>query len=111
MANSKGASGVALRNGSGNFLVAATHFYPSLCDATMAEALVCLQAVQLASELGVSKVILETDSLEVQKMVADVEVNRSMYGAIVQGFKHWLSYFQDFRFKWIRRLANMTAHT
>uniref|UniRef100_A0A0D3HUH3 AAA+ ATPase domain-containing protein n=1 Tax=Oryza barthii TaxID=65489 RepID=A0A0D3HUH3_9ORYZ len=60
VANSKGASGVALRNGSGNFLVAATHFYPSLCDATMAEALVCLQAVQLASELGVSKLLIMT---------------------------------------------------
>jgi ribonuclease HI len=100
VANSKGTLGVVLRNESGDFLGPAAHFYPSMCDATMAEALACLQAVQLASELGVSKVILETDSLEVQKMVADEEVNRSMYEAIVQGFKHWLSLFQDFRIKW-----------
>jgi ribonuclease HI len=56
-----GGGGVVLRHHHGDFVVGASHFFPSSCDVEQAELLACRRAVELAAEVGASKLVLKSD--------------------------------------------------
>lgn len=85
--------GVVIRNDSGVFMAAVAQYHPRVKDATRAEFLACSRAANLAGELVLSELIIETNSLEVMGMLAQKEVNRSNYGSLVQDLKMKLSPF------------------
>jgi hypothetical protein len=52
-----GGGGVVIRNHHGEFVAGAGQFFPAVADAERVELLACRRAVQLALEMGISKLI------------------------------------------------------
>lgn len=77
----------------GVFLGGACHFFPIAGDSVHAELLACRRGVQLALEVGVQKIILETDNQGVAQSLAQQEIDRSRFAPLVKemrdrSFKH-----------------------
>ena len=58
-----------------------------LLNAFQAEAIACLQGVQAACNLGIGRLILETDALKVKQALSTEEIDLSVAGGIVQELK------------------------
>ncbi|CAN6570698.1 unnamed protein product [Malus baccata var. baccata] len=77
----------------------------------VAEALAILRGCELGIFLGFNSVIIESDSLESISCLRDVLANGSWetFPALIKSKKLGES-FQDYRWSWIPRLANMAAN-
>lgn len=105
-----GGGGVVLRDHHGNFVAAACHFFPSVSGPELAELLACRRAAELAIEMGSLKVVLETDNKGIAQGLANDNLNRSVYGPLIEEIKGLLQSRHDFKVKWVRRSANVVAH-
>lgn len=105
-----GGGGAILRDHHGSFVAGACHFFLSISDPEQAELLACRRAVQVASELGVRKLMLETDSQTVAYMLRDRELNRSVHGMLVEEIKMMLELMDGHMVMWARRSTNKAAH-
>lgn len=105
-----GGGGAVLRDHHGNFVAAACHFFPSVSDPELAELLACRRAAGLAIEMGSLKVVLETDNKGIAQRLASDDLNRSVYGPLIEEIKGLLQSRHDFKVKWVRRSANVVAH-
>lgn len=106
----KGGGGVIIRGDQGDFRAAACTFIDGRVDAEMAELMACRRAVQLAHEINVQRLHLETDSLGVASMLADPNKNLSVSGPCVEEIKQMMHGFSERKVSWVRRLANSAAH-
>lgn len=80
-------SGAVLRDHHGVFLEGTSHFPPGITDPERAELLACRRALQLATDFGVQKLILEMDSqTTVRKITMDM-TGLSANGPIVHEVK------------------------
>uniref|UniRef100_A0A0D9XF72 RNase H type-1 domain-containing protein n=1 Tax=Leersia perrieri TaxID=77586 RepID=A0A0D9XF72_9ORYZ len=77
---------------------------------THAKIVACGTAVEMAVQMGTSRIILETDALEVVQMVKLEGINRSMYGIAIQDLKYNLQGLDEGQAVWVRRFANKVAH-
>jgi hypothetical protein len=82
--------------------------FPRVTDPERAELLVCHHAVNLAKELGLMKIALETDCTVVVAKLRDK--NRSIHGTLVEEIKASLGELDDFRVLHVRRSGNLVAH-
>uniref|UniRef100_A0A0D9XBY8 RNase H type-1 domain-containing protein n=1 Tax=Leersia perrieri TaxID=77586 RepID=A0A0D9XBY8_9ORYZ len=105
-----GGAGVVARNDQGEFLCASAIFLESIPDAVTAEGLACRRALQIASQFGFSKVIFETDSLEITSLVNGAQANRSIHRYLIQDLKRRLQYLPEAKLVWSRRSPNEAAH-
>ncbi|KAK8670331.1 hypothetical protein V6N13_105087 [Hibiscus sabdariffa] len=80
-------------------------------DAFMAEALSCLQAVTIARELGFNRVVFEGDSRTVIQKCQLEHINSSLISPVMADVKSISRVFMDVAFFFVRREANMAAHT
>ena len=78
--STKGGGGVVVRDHNGRFLGGACHFFPFLSDPEEAELRACKRAIDLARELGLPKVILESDCATVVSKLKSEPIDRSVYG-------------------------------
>lgn len=76
-------------------------------DTTMEEILACQLEINLTSELGVSRVTFETDSLEVINTMNDKQVDPQFLDSRSEAR---LVSFQEAMFCWVRRTVNTVAH-
>jgi ribonuclease HI len=106
----KGGGGVVIRDHDGRFLAGACHFFPSLSGPEGAELRACRRAISLGQELGLSKIILETDNMGVVSKLTSVLKDRSAAGPLVEEMKALLRAFDDHAIRWARRSANGVAH-
>ena len=77
-----GGGGVVVRDHHGGFKAGACHFFPIVTDPERAELLACRRGAQLAKELGVRKVIIETDCLSAVVKIGKMELDRSGHGPV-----------------------------
>lgn len=75
----KGGTRVVLQNHHGMFLVGVCHFFPMVTERELAELLACHRAIKLVVEVGVQKLVLESDS-EVVNTISSVEKDLSHLG-------------------------------
>lgn len=75
----------------GVFLGGACHFFPIAGDSVHAELLACRREVQLALEVGVQKIILETDNQGVAQSLAQQEIDRSRFAPLVKEMRDLLA--------------------
>jgi ribonuclease HI len=106
----EGGCGVVLRNHHGEFVSAACHFLPLATDPERAEILACKRALQLAKEMEVTKVCLETDYLSAVVKLRSSEKDRSAHGPLVEEIKELLWSFMDHSVSHVRRSCNGVAH-
>jgi len=75
--NSAGGWGYIIRDWAGNVISAGRDHLPHLLDAFQAEVVASMQGIQAAIDLGISRVVIETDSLLVQQAVTSNQWNLS----------------------------------
>jgi ribonuclease HI len=105
-----GGCGVVLRDHHGGFLAGACHFFPSVSDPEQAELLACRRGLVVAKELGLEKVLLETDCAAVVSKLHGKEMDRSIYGPLVDEVKLMLQEFAEAEVGHVRRVCNGVAH-
>lgn len=107
---SSGGGGVVVRDHQGTFKAGACHAFANVAVAEHAELLACRRGVQLATEIGATKFILETDNQAVARVLNSGEMDRSRFGSLIQEIKEMLSGVAETRVVWARRDANKVAH-
>ena len=76
-----------------------------------AEVIACLQAIQLAVDLGIGRIIVETDAQEVVKALKSCSYDDSVVGHLIDETKFLLaSNFLSWKCVFIGRICNRAAH-
>ena len=68
-AGTQGAVGVVCRNNQGDFIAASAMVVPNITDPETLEALACLEALALAEDCGIRKMLVASDCLSVIKNI------------------------------------------
>jgi len=91
-----GGWGYVARNSEGDFLDGGAGSIIRVFDVFQAEALAALHAVQRAAQLGMSRIILETDATNLGKALTTKELDRSANGSLFRQIRDLL--INDFSF-------------
>jgi ribonuclease HI len=105
-----GGGGVVLRDHHGVFLAGACRFPPYVIDPEQAELLACRRGLEVAKELGLEKVLLETDCAAVVSKLHCRERDQSLHGPLVEDVKLMLQDFAEAEVRHARRVCNGVAH-
>lgn len=106
----EGATGVVLRDASGQFVGAKAVWYPHGFDALTLEALACRDGVLLARDKGVTNLIVETDCQELVKLWQMSTDQRSVIAPIIRETRLISSCFENFDVTFVSRSCNRVAH-
>jgi ribonuclease HI len=99
-----------IRESDGGVISAAYGNLENVGEAFHAEVIACLQAIQRAADLGVQRVILETDASMVVQAVKSSDYDRSSAGGLIWEMNDLLaSNFASFAVNHIPRSCNMVA--
>lgn len=110
MESRSGASGGVLRNSDGVFVGAQARRYDHCLDALLVEAWACRDGLQLASAYGVTKLCIETDSVETVRLWGLKETQRSVISQIFMEMHELSLQFSEFVLKHTSRVCNSVAH-
>jgi hypothetical protein len=86
---------VILRDDEGVPIEAASFFFTQVTEAEHAELLACRQAVRMAKEYDIRKLVLETDCVGAVNKLKAQELDRSVHGLLVEEIKTLLREFED----------------
>jgi ribonuclease HI len=106
-----GGGGVVIRDHHGEATAGASCFFPHVSDPERAELLACRRAALLAMEVGVTKLVLETDCAGAVAKLKTDGLERSVHGPLVEEIKQLLKGFDDFSVVHVRRTGNVVAHS
>lgn len=110
-ANEKnGTTGAVIRDQDGRFVAGRSAWYGSISEAIMIEAIACRDGVQLAKQMNLTKVCLETDCLELTKLWDSLNTQRSAVSLILQGIWDITRSFHEFSFVYVSRNCNRVPH-
>jgi ribonuclease HI len=107
----KTSAGWCLRDHLGRFVMAETTWIDGICSIVEGESLALLEALKVLNQRGYSHVIFETDSKSVVDAIHHRRGGCSEISFIVNNIIHILSCNQNFKVKFVKRQANMVAHT
>ena len=105
-----GAAGAIIRDHLGAMIRSQALWYEHAMDPLVLEAKALRDGVQLACNLGLQKVQLETDSLGLVNLWNGTGQNRSIISAICQEVKELIRSFTSFSLSYVSKLANQAAH-
>jgi ribonuclease HI len=103
--------GWCLRDHRGHCVVAGTAWNEGRCSVLEGEALALLHVVKELELRGLSQVIIETDSKCVVDAIHHFRGGNSEFSSIICHINNVLSLNPNFMVKFIKRQANMVAHT
>jgi ribonuclease HI len=106
----QGGGRVILRDHEGVPIEAASFFFPQVTEPERAELLACRQAVRVAKEYDVRRLVLETDCVGAVNKLRARDLDRSVHGPLVEEIKTLLSEFDDVLICQVRRSGNEVAH-
>ncbi|MBA0786498.1 hypothetical protein Gotri_026120, partial [Gossypium trilobum] len=99
-----------IKNSRGSVMGSGTVLNKFIFDPFTAEAIACLQALNLSREMGFSHVQMEGDSQTMIVKINQVLPNYSDMGTYIKEIKIKASLFQHISFHHVDRRANMVAH-
>ena len=102
--------GIAIWDHKGKLLVAFCATREFITDPATSEALITWQAAELSHRLGLQKVVLEGDALEVVNVLRTEELWLGRYRHILQDVKHMLSQYREWKVNHVHRQGNGVAH-
>ena len=106
-----GGWGFLIRDSDGDVVLSGWGRVNHLLNAFQAEAIACLQGVQAACNLGIGRLILETDALKVKQALSTEEIDLSATGGLVEELKFIVSTsFVSFECVHVPRTCNKAAH-
>ena len=83
---------------------------PSVSSSDEAELLECRKAIQFATDVGFSELVIEGDNVNVMKATSSSVADLSLLGNVVDNVCHLLLGLQWVTMCCIRRGGNMVAH-
>jgi len=104
----QGATSSIIRDDQGAFYSAQAIWYERGLDVCSMEALACRDGMKLAAQMGLRRVALETDCLQVVQLWK--ESQRSIIDPILKEMEEISLAFQEFSFSFISRSSNKVAH-
>jgi ribonuclease HI len=107
----KTSGGWCLRDHNGMFVAAGTSWLEGSCSVIEGEAIALLDALQQMEQRGVNHVIVETDSKSLVEAIQHVRDGVSEFSRIVQNINNVLLANPNFLVKFVKRQANLVAHT
>lgn len=102
--------GVIIRDSDGRAKAMMCETKEFIQDPATGQALAARRGVELSIEMGLSKVVLEGDALEVVGALCNEDGVLGRYGPIIQDIKASLGFFQDVVVQHVKRDANGEAH-
>jgi hypothetical protein len=102
--------GMVLRDDTGCVLAALSSFIPSVSDPTVAKALALWKTVAVCIDLGVQRLHLEGDALEVVQALQHQGSCWSRYGHLIDDSRIRLDSIQEWRVSHAQREANEVTH-
>lgn len=106
-----GSWGVLIRDHEGDVIMSGRGRVNHLMTPMQAELIACLQGVQLAANLGIGRLILETDALEVVKAIKTSAYNYAAVGYLVEEIKSLIELnFISVECVFACRICNRAAH-
>jgi ribonuclease HI len=106
----QGATGIVLRDSTGNFEGGRACWYPHALDALMMESLACRDGMIFAKAKGVTKLQMETDSQELVRLWRTGDFQRSYLAPILKEIWDISPDFQSFSLMYANRACNRVAH-
>jgi len=109
--SSSGSWGFLIRDDEGDVIVTGRGKVDHLLNVFHAELVACLQGIQVAVDLGISHLIVETDAKMVVQAVSTNEFDDSVVGLLVSEIKNLVySCFLSFQCVLRSRECNQAAH-
>lgn len=105
-----GSTGVVIRDDKGGVVAAANHYLNHVVDAQMAEAYALKHGLELAQSLGMNRIQIQTDCLEVVETMKDGGFSANSAAAIYDEVCSTWRDFVDISINHADREANMVAH-
>jgi ribonuclease HI len=107
----KTSTGWCLRDHTGRFIKAETTWRDGLCSILEGESIALIEALHALEQQGITHVIIETDSKSVVDAIRHVCRGSSEFSLFISQINNILSCNPNFMVKFIKRQANMVAHT
>jgi len=105
-----GATGVVIRDHDGQFKAGRAVWHNEAHDALLMEAKACRDGIEMAQQLGVSKLCLETDCLQLINLWNSLHTQRSAVSLILRDICSASRSFDEFTFNFANRSCNRVAH-
>ncbi|XP_045800209.1 uncharacterized protein LOC123894295 [Trifolium pratense] len=103
--------GWCLRDHLGNFVMAGTGWREGNYSIVEGEALALFEALKVMEQKGLSHVLVETDSKSVVNAIQHLRDGHSQFSVLIRSIKNVLLLHPNFKVSFIKRQANMVAHT
>ena len=103
--------GVVIRDHQGMVQAASRGYFARIQNPEVAEAMALRQALFLARERGMQRIMVASDCLSLINKIKEPNLDRSPTGAIVHDIKNWATKFMSCRFTHVYRSCNLAAHT
>ncbi|KAA3457419.1 reverse transcriptase [Gossypium australe] len=104
------ASGVVVRDQSGQVLLSVTKIHEGVESVFTAEALACNRATQVAFEMEKENITIEGDSLAIIKKCKTTTLDKSQIGSLIYDIQRMKQRCSKIQFQYIPRQANQLAH-
>jgi ribonuclease HI len=105
-----GSVGVVVRNHEGMLLRATALWFAHAASALILEAEAVRAGIRLAIDMGIQRVIIETDALEVVNLWKEKGTGRSIITSICQEVRELSGFLASFELNHVKRHANEAAH-
>lgn len=105
----QGAIGVILKDDNGRFYGAEAKWYSHALSALVMEATACRDGLKLAIQIGMHRLLLETDRFSIVDMWKNLFGHRSEISLILSEIKGLSRNFSEYDFCFVRRLGNAAA--
>jgi ribonuclease HI len=102
--------GGILRDEKGFVLAAWSCSRSGLPAPAAAEASALFHGINACKSMGISSLIIESDSLVIVSAVQDIEASSSRYGHLVDDITELLRFFSNWKIVHVRRSSNRAAH-
>jgi ribonuclease HI len=99
-----------VRDHQGAFRVAQARWYEQGLGACTMEASACRDALALAKQHGVQRVLLETDCMDLVNLWKKKEMQRYVVDPILKEIEDLSLAFHEFSFSYVNRVCNKFAH-
>jgi ribonuclease HI len=111
MVQNRATVGWCVRDHGGNFIMAGTLWQEGKFTVIEGEANALLEALKVMQQKGYSRVIFETDCKGVVDAIHNIHGGVSEFSSIICNIKNILLVNPNFVVKFVKRQANMVAHT
>ena len=102
--------GVVIHNAEGSVMAALSQLIPLRTTVAQVEALAARKAIELALEIGFTRVDIEGDSKTIYRELNSTDLSLALHGHVIQDTKYLASSFVSHRFSHVRRQGNNVTH-